>query len=110
MWSKIKGWLWSALIAIFGVMLTILGIKSRQLKKEKQKTEDLEDKIRQDEADDKIREEVEGIAEQEEAIVNEGTSAIKIEEVEQLVDVASGDKPTAQSYNELIGKWNNEEK
>jgi hypothetical protein len=35
---------------------------------------------------------------------------VKEEEVEQLVEVATGEKPPAQSYNELVEKWNNEKK
>ena len=35
---------------------------------------------------------------------------LSVEEVEQLVDVATGNKPPAQSYNELVENWNNEKK
>lgn len=110
MWSKIKGWLWGALVAIFTLLITILGIKSRQLKKEKQKTDDLEQQIREDEAKDEFEDEAQEVADQEEVKTEQEMAEVKEEEVEQLVEVATGEKPPAQSYNELVEKWNNEKK
>jgi flagellar biosynthesis/type III secretory pathway M-ring protein FliF/YscJ len=110
MWSKIKTWLWGALVAIFTILITILGIKSRQLKKEKQKTDDLEQQIREDEAKDEFEDEAQEIADQEEEQTEQAMSEVKKEEVEQLVEVASGEKPPVQSYNDLVENWNNEKK
>ena len=110
MWSKIKKYVWGAIIAIVSVLLSAIGIKNKQLKKEKEKNNDLQQQIETEEIKDQIEIEVQEIADQEEQKIDQAIMEVKEDEAEQLVTIASEEKPSAQSYNELVENWNNEKK
>jgi len=71
MWSKIKKYVWGAIIAIVSVLLSAIGIKNKQLKKEKEKNNDLQQQIETEEIKDQIEIEVQEIADQEEQKIDQ---------------------------------------